>query len=164
MGEVIYIVRKGSPVWVCKGNLPYEDKPYKLISHTMKRDMVFPPSKNPATTGPGVIAIASLLPIVIEHKQRHFSECFVETDMPEDPLWPAKMSFLDLLEKGMNLFTTGVDEYPVIAVFKHYVDEVEVPREDKWHVEDLGDGLRSITLNPKTFHGAGHPAWEEQPR
>lgn len=172
MGDKVttFVVRQGSPVWVCRGELPYSNKPYKFIRHKMKRDLIFPHPRVPGEAGPGVIALARSLPLV--SGSWPFNECFVETNVhPEDPNFvklrkPIKLSFLDLLEKGMSLFATAIDEYPVIAVFEQYVDEVPG---GKWHVEDLGDGLRRHTLNPKikiskTFHGAGHPAWEEQHR
>lgn len=163
MADTTYVVRKGSPVWVCKGELPYTDKPYKFIPHKMKRDMTFPYPRVPGESGPGVIAIAGLLPLIIEHKQRTFSECFVEAKAhPEDPEFiavgkPIKLSFLDLLEKGMSLFVTGIDEYPVIAVFEQYVDEVKEEETLKWVQEDLGDGLSKHTLHPNFQHQAAYP-------
>ena len=149
MTDTTYVVRRGSPVWVCKGELPYTDKPYKFIPHKMKRDLTFPYPRVPGEDGPGVIAIAGMLPLIIDHKQQAFSECFVEAKSfselnAQDK--PVRFSFLNLLEKGMSLFATGNDEYPVIAVFEQYVDEV---KEDRWHREDLGDGLSRHTIRPK---------------
>ena len=60
--------------------------------------------------------------------------------------YTVKLSFLDLLEKGMSLFTTGIDEYPVLAVFEQYVEEV---KEERWLEEDVGDGVTRHTLDPK---------------
>ena len=145
MADTTYVVRRGAPVWVCKGELPYTDKPYKFIPHKMQRDLTFPYPRVPGETGPGVIAIAGLLPLIIEHKQRTFSECWVEAKAnPFGEDGPVRFSFLDLLEKGMSLFVTGIDEYPVIAVFEQYVDEVKI--DDVWHREDLGDGLVRHTI------------------
>lgn len=148
MPDTTYVVRKGSPVWVCKGQLPYTEQPYKFIPHKMKRDLIFPYPKVPGESGPGVIAIAGLLPLIIEHKQQAFSNTLVEAKanpFGADGI-PVRFSFLDLLEKGMSLFVTGIEEYPVIAVFEQYVDEV---KEEKWVREDLGDGLSRHTLHPK---------------
>jgi len=160
-----FVVRKGSPVWVCKGELPYNDtdKPYKFIPHKMKRDLTFEYPRVPGEDGPGVIALANLLPLIIEHKQRTFSECFVEAKAnPFGADGPVRFSFLDLLEKGMSLFTTGIDEYPILAVFDQYVDEV---KEAKWVKEDLGDGLSRHTLHPKFQTEYVHKKeWEEQHR
>ncbi len=146
-----FIVRKGSPVWVCKGELPYTVMPYKFIPHTMKRDLVFPYPRLPSESGPGVIALANLLPLIIEHKKRTFSDCIVEAKAnPFGADGPVRFSFLDLLEKGMSLFATGNDEFPVLAVFERYVDQVDED-EEKWVKQDLGDGVTQHTLKPK-FH------------
>ncbi len=141
-----YIVRKGSPVCVCKGELPYTDRPFKFIMHTMNRDLIFPYPRVPGESGPGVIAIANLLPLIVSHKQRNFSDCFViAKEFRDSKEYTVKLSFLDLLEKGMSLFTTGIDEYPVLAVFEQYVEV----KEERWIKEDLGDGLTRHTLDPK---------------
>jgi len=109
----------------------------------MNRDLIFPYPRVPGESGPGVIAIANLLP---PHKQRNFSDCFViAKEFRDSKEYTVKLSFLDLLEKGMSLFTTGIDEYPVLAVFEQYVEEV---KEERWIEEDLGDGLTRHTLHP----------------
>lgn len=159
MSDTTYIVRKGSPVWVCRGELPFIDKPYKFIAHKMKRDLSFAPRVS--CDGPGVIALACQLPLIIGRNRRHFSECFVEAkaipDREQDTLKlfdtgaPVRLSFLDLLEKGMSLFATGIGEYPILAVFEQYVDEVdeeENVHDFKWVKQDLGDGLSKHTLHP----------------
>ena len=130
-------------MWVCKGELPS----YKFIPHKMKRNLTFPYPRVPGECGPGVIAIAGLLPLIIQHKKRALSECFVEAKAsPFGANGPVRFSFLDLLERGMSLFATGVTGYPVLAVYDPYIEEV---KEEKWVTEDLGDGLLKHTLNPK---------------
>lgn len=151
MTDTTYIVRKGSPVWVCKGKFPYTDKPYKFIPHKMKHDLTFPYPRVPGESGPGVIAIADLLPLIIESKKQAFSNTFVE---PKSRSFSAdglvRFSFLDLLEKGMSLFVTGIEEYPIIAVFDRYVvKEESMSQAERWIREDMGDGVTRHTLDPK---------------
>ncbi len=142
-----FLIRKGTEVWIGKD---LTDSSLTLFPHTMKRDLSIPYPTTDEDKGPKVIALSRDAANIREPK-RMMLKMFVLSNTPGIP--PAskgcnyKASLLHLLETGYDVFVTDNETYPLMIVHSDMVDEID----ERWDVEDLGDGLTVHRLKQEYF-------------
>ncbi len=126
-----FLIRKGTGVWVGKD---LTSSSVTMFPHTMKRDLSIPYPTADEDEGPKVIALASNVES-IKHPKLMMLKMFVLSNTPGSK---SSASLFELLEEGFDVFVTDHDIYPLLIAHSDMVDEID----EKWDVEDMGDGLK----------------------
>ncbi len=132
-----FLIRKGTDVWVGKD---LTSSSLSLFPHVMKRDLSIPYPTADEDEGPKVIALSRNVDS-IRHPKLMMLKLFTLSNTPGPK---SSASLFELLEAEFDIFMTDHDTYPLLVSRSSDVDEVD----EKWDVEDLGDGLSVHRVKP----------------